>query len=671
MSIRTHLQSWWQRQTGEEETPFDGDWPAFVASLLFHLVLLLALGLTPFLTPEPAISLTITAPIEDPVEEELQLPQEVVWSPQESERVGANSLNGEMVALSEAPVLAEVSDVPTLIDIPPTDTGEIEFNQEIIDPTGLHFNENVFTKGHSGEGTTGAEGAVDRITREIMLSLEQRKTLVVWLFDQSGSLSRQRSAIKQRFDKIYEELGIIEAAGNPAFSQHKDKPLLTSVIGFGEQVTMMTSQPTDDLAAIKQAVEDIQQDDSGVERVFSAVYLAAQRHTTYRTPKDDSREPERNVMLIVFTDEAGDDYRQGLDKTITYCRRYEMPVYVVGVPAPFGRAETLVKWVDPDPQYDQRPQWGRVSQGPESLLPERIRLAFDGQAERDAPIDSGFGPFALTRLCFETGGIYFAVHPNRNVTRAVSRGETTPFSAHLEHFFDPQVMRRYRPDYVSESEYMRRINGSKSRTALVRAAQASWITPMESPRLVFVKRGEAELANDLSEAQKAAAKLAPKVAQLYETIKLGESDRDREHSPRWQAGYDLAMGRVAAVRVRTESYNAMLAKAKRGMSFENEKNNTWVLVPDDEISVGSQLENVASKAREYLQRVVDEHPNTPWALLAAKELKQPMGWKWTEKFTDLTPPGRRNGGNNNNNAPPNDRRRMMNKPPPRRAPPKL
>jgi hypothetical protein len=80
-----------------------------------------------------------------------------------------------------------------------------------------------------------------------------------------------------------------------------------------------------------------------------------------------------------------------------------------------------------------------VNQGPESLFPERIKLSFTAEREETSPIDSGFGPFALTRLAYETGGMYFAVHPNRNVNRAVSRRETAEFSAHLEQFFDPRL----------------------------------------------------------------------------------------------------------------------------------------------------------------------------------------------------------------------------------------
>ncbi len=139
--------------------------------------------------------------------------------------------------------------------------------------------------------------------------------------------------------------------------------------------------------------------------------------------------------------------------------------------------------------------------------------------------------------------------------------------------------------------------------------------------------------------------------------------------PRWQAGYDLSMGRVLATKVRTESYNAMLAKAKQGMRFASAKNDTWQLVPDDEISVGSVLEKQAAQAKQYLERVVHEHPGTPWAVLAQNELKQPLGWKWREIYTGVNEP--RQVANNGNPRPPKDDKARMLPPPQRRPPPKL
>ena len=345
-------------------------------------------------------------------------------------------------------------------------------------------------------------------------------------------------------------------------------------------------------------------------------------------------------MIVVITDEAGSD-QQRAEEAISLCRRMAMPVYVVGVPAPFGRRETLMKWVDPDPQYNQTPQWGVVEQGPESLLPERINLSYAGSQDDEQVIDSGFGPYALTRLCYETGGIFFAVHPNRDVTRNVTRRETEAYSAYFTRFFDPEVMRKYRPDYVSVGEYERRARQNKVRWSLIQAAGQKQLGQMESPTLRFVKTEEAAFATALTTAQQKAASLEPKIDALFRLLSQGEADRDKETVLRWQASYDLAIGRVLAVKVRTETYNAMLAAAKRGLKPKDPKNNTWVLEPSNEVSVGSQLAKQAEKAKEYLTRVVTEHPGTPWAHLAQRELADPLSWKWKEEFTDLSPPPRR------------------------------
>ena len=130
-------------------------------------------------------------------------------------------MQGEAAALSLAPTVSEVAAVPSQLLTVPVEISRIEINDVLETATGLHYAENLAVKGIAGEGTTGAVGAIDRTTHEILLSLEERKTLVVWLFDQTASLIPQRKAIRDRFDRIYDELGIVEAAGNDAFVKHE------------------------------------------------------------------------------------------------------------------------------------------------------------------------------------------------------------------------------------------------------------------------------------------------------------------------------------------------------------------------------------------------------------------------------------------------------------------
>jgi hypothetical protein len=636
--------------------------------MVVHLVLMLILSLMSVGPPrEPTINIVQALPIEAE-EEPFELNEDFTFSELPATEIGANSFDVSDSANSLAVIVTEVSQVPTpeYID---SNVPDVLIDNTIAIATALNHSDNKTVRGAVGEGVTGATGAIDRLTHEILRKMEERKTLVVWLFDKSPSMLRQRQEVIGRFDRIYEELGVIEASNNPAFAKHDDKPLLTSIVEFGDTVELLTEDPTDNVDEIKEIVKGIEPDMTGNEKVFSALFQAATAYKDLRIPESVTREPERNVMLVVFTDERGDDF-VGVDKTVEVCRRYGMPVYVVGVPAPFGREETLVKWVDPDPSYDQTPQWGEVNQGPETFAPERIKLSFGDEKEESTPIDSGFGPFALTRICYETGGIYFAVHPNRNVNRAVSRREIDDYSAHLEHFFDPTVMLRYRPEYVTQEEYLRRVHGNKARLALHTAAQMTWMAPMEDPRLRFPKTDEASFVEALNEAQKVPAKLEPLLLRLYETMKAGEADRTKEATPRWQAGYDLAIGRVMAVVVRTQSYNMMLAAAKRGLRFENEKNNTWVLEPSDNLDeVGSQMEKLAEKAKEYLNRVITEHPDTPWALLAQKELERPLGYNWNEDYTEPRREGM--GGGGNNTPARNDAARRLERTMPTRKPPKL
>ena len=179
---------------------------------------------------------------------------------------------------------------------------------------------------------------------------------------------------------------------------------------------------------------------------------------------------------------------------------------------------------------------------------------------------------------------------------------------------------------------------------------------------------------DLETAQQRAAVVAPALETLYGILKEGEKDRAKLtdwSDARWQAGYDLAMGRVLAIGVRANGYNIMLAKVRNGMKFEKPDSDTWVLVPSDQIPADNRLEKAAAQAREYLTRVCEQHPNTPWAFLAKRELDEPLGWKWTEKHTITEEPRRPGQNGNGGGGNPKDTLRKIEKEKPKRENVKL
>ena len=85
------LKNWWQMRTGEDETPFDGDTPAWLASLVFHMCLLVVAGLIGLshYGPREGIVLTMPEVLEEddtPVE-----PLDFQYNPDETTEVVASS----------------------------------------------------------------------------------------------------------------------------------------------------------------------------------------------------------------------------------------------------------------------------------------------------------------------------------------------------------------------------------------------------------------------------------------------------------------------------------------------------------------------------------------------------------------------------------------------------
>lgn len=639
--------SWWDEIVGDEGFLGDAETPAWLVSMLVHVAVLMLLAMVvvpPAQRPPAAIA------IEQPVVEELELfePEAIAVEVEASDQVGANSNGGEAVAESLAPVIADVPlvavDTPEIVD---SDV-HIELMEEIM-PVALALDTSLKIRGDSAVGTDGASGAVDRLTLEIAASLDKKDTTVCWLFDQSVSLAGQRRDIASRLTRVLEEL---DASGSRRRSE-----LFHLIYAYGDRVNPVIDRPTRDGQAVVDAIESIPIDDSGVELTFTAVRAAARKAQEVRAG--------RNVMLVVFTDEVGND-EQLADETAEYCRRMGIRVYVVGVPAPFGRRQVEIKFVEFDQKYaDGEVRWPVVDQGPETLYPELIKVASKSAA--DEPIDSGFGPFSLSKLCASTGGIYFTVHGSRGSKGRVKDAETAPMASRLRHFFDSDAMRQYRPDYLSKANLDKELAANKAKKALVEAAGKSELQPVSAVQTEFPRRDDAQLSASFSEAQKEVARLQPAIDAIHRSLAAGTGDREKIREKRWQAGFDLAMGRVLAAKVRADAYNEVLGQAKSGLVFKHPDSDTWELAPSDELgAISSRMEKLAGEARTYLDRVVADHPGTPWAYIASEELKVPLGYAWREKHTGVAKQMQMGANNNNPTARPDDVARKLMAPKPQR-----
>jgi hypothetical protein len=451
------------------------------------------------------------------------------------------------------------------------------------------------TENLAGEGG-GVGAAIDRLTWEIAQSLREKKTTVVWLFDQSLSLKDRRDAIAERFEMVYRQLESLDEGGKGA--------LQTMAATYGEGFKLLIDKPVEDVKTLIPKVREIPDDPSGKENVFSAV---GQVVTRLKKEKDKNR----SILIFIITDEKGDDAEKYLEETITMVRQKGIKVYAVGNAALFGREKGYVSW-----KYDDGFVGDvEVDAGPETVEPEALALGFFGGRGPDlSRMSAGYGPYALTRLCKESGGQYL-------IAQEDAKGER----------FDPALMRNYQPDYRPIREYRKSVEKNKAKTMLIEAAKITKADNVPIPRLEFPAYNDDILRTTITEAQKPAADTDYKIKLLLDKLQQGEKDREKVIEPRWRAAYDLAIGRALAMEVRIFGYNSMLAEMKSTpKTFQKKDSNMWRIVASKENNANQAVKKMEKQALVYLKRVVDEHPNTPWAKIAERELSTPMGWQWQE-----------------------------------------
>lgn len=599
--------------------------PAWGISLLVHVgILLVLMSLTYAIEHQPELEISSVIDPEEVRQEEYVIKNEI------SEEIGSDStanIVGPSLQMAQVSGFDNHREEQQRLDESLVDP-RVQM-VETFTPSEAELVENLDLTGTT-EHAGGTEGAIDRIVQEIATSLRQRKTLVVWLMDESLSMESRREAVAKRFRGIYNQLGQLDVGA--------DEGLRTGIIGYGKDVHVLVEEPTADLDVLMEAVGSIQNDVSGEEHVFGAINEAL------RVYSKEKRRMRANMMLILVTDERGDDYNL-LEQTVSKCAREGVRCYCIGNASVFGREKGYITttWeADGETFTEDLP----ADMGPETVAAEGLQLPFwTARARGLERMSSGYGPYTLSRLCAETGGVFFlAEDKNRRQ-------------------WDPTIMRQYSPDYRPLRDYQRQLSGNAAKAALVAAGKQTTIDgeDIPIPQLRFLATDDNVLRRQITEAQKPLATMDYYIQQLQTILEQGERDRDKLDSDRWRASYDLAMGRTLAMRVRALGYNAMLAEMKSNpKSFTKEGNNQWILEPSEDVNAGATVRKLHKKALEYLTRVIDEHPGTPWEFLASVELSDPLGWEWREGKVQMA--ANNGGGGNNANrpqfAPEEERRRM-------------
>jgi len=471
--------------------------------------------------------------------------------------------------------------------------------------------------------------AMDRITREILMLLSTSKVLVIWCFDESESMVDDQQEIKDRIERVYEELGLSKTSQGDA--------LLTAVTSFGSGYKVHTRQPTADFDAIRKAIDAVPVDESGEEMTCLAVGKAIQDFRKFATSG------RRKLALILVTDESGDreTNSQFLEPAIAEAKGARCNVYVLGREAVFGYPYARIRWQDPKTKLRF---WLRIDRGPETPFAEQLQI--DGYNRRQDAHPSGFGPYEQVRLARETGGIFFLLPSiETNLVLGGARtGRGSNVARGVDRKFELEAMRPYMPDLSPRAEYARERGQSQLRTYLWKVITD--LNPYDTSRDddVVLRTRFAVNPAQFTEQAKTNVRTAQGLIRYYEQAATAfeniRDQRNQEADPRWQANYDLLYAQIVAFKVRAIEYAEYVeAFVKTPKTITNplgptKKTNFWEIRTRKKTLTGDRVADDIARAEKMLRAVMKDHAGTPWATRAQIELRRGFGVELVEYYLD-------------------------------------
>ncbi len=391
-------------------------------------------------------------------------------------------------------------------------------------------------------GRGGIGGGLDDMSRNLGGEGIFRDILLVWVIDSSPSMSDKIDQMKTRIGPLFKLLN----------DEQPDRVLM-AVVAFDSRPQLILEKPTDKTGDVLNAMKEVMQmgeekakkaalaylktgrvpREAGVENVMAAIEFSA--HLT--------RQTDRQVVIGVMTDEAGDDVARWY-RAWDVLKRFKIPLYVFGPATNFVSNINSMTFEFTDKRFiDNRidPQ----SKMPRNLagvvviaadadrgwaMPHREPLASNwGIIFPDVSTDlpSGCGSYYLSKLVMLSGGRYYAI----------DRGAK---------YFGTPEMAGYMPTYDS-SERKRVLSAFGDKfISYVKAWDGKARPPAKMSSYDQVV-GARRLAD---ENLKLAGELTGRVRALGSPDSL---------PARWQAHRDLFLAELYAARYRLREYLAVLS----------------------------------------------------------------------------------------------------------------
>ncbi len=356
---------------------------------------------------------------------------------------------------------------------------------------------------------------MDATTRRVGTMLSKRKVLLVWLFDESGSMRQSQRLVRDRITKTYRELQRRAPAGGPG-------RIVSAVAAYGKNTHFLMQEPTTDVQKIQAAIDRVPLDTTGVENVMAACAKVVQRYRDY------ARSQRRVLVIFVVTDERGSD-NEHLERVIAMMKAAKVRIFVLGGEAVFQKKWRCIHGKSPKAN---KMVLALLERGWETPFKEVLEGHNEGKSAYRLPwrTGSGFGYWALTRLAKETGGVYYVFH-----------GEQGPT-------YDPAVMTSYAPELCSKEEYIRRCKADRLRGTILRLHAELQQVPLQD------RIEKDDIVGSVAALTRSAER---RIRRLNEIIRVleGGTLADSPHAPkRWEANRELALADCYALRWSTEQF---------------------------------------------------------------------------------------------------------------------
>lgn len=439
------------------------------------------------------------------------------------------------------------------------------------------------------------------------------RSLAVWLFDESRSMKDDQQLVRQTVEEFYEGIGI------EARDVRKRMRVVTAVTSCGKDFHVLLGKPTTDVARIRRVIDRIPVDDSGLEHHLAAVNGVLNEFSAY------ARKYGRNIIIILVTDEAGDDdtnpedgANAPLERTLVRMKKLGATLFVFGREAgafAYGVEHTF----DPTVGNDFSP-YGWVNRGIETAFGEMIPHDWNGFRNTER-VPSGYGPYGLVRLCKETGGVYFIL----------SGAGSKPY--------DYEKLREgYQPELDSRVDIARR-NRDNPLRRVVMGVVDEWKNIRD--------REDGAFQTTFSDTDGGRRQMAATMKVVDEWLVLMNEGIRRmkalanvsfTHAPkRWEANRDLMWAQLHKTRFQLTQYRLALAELMRNQDLPMARRTIpppgdggWHIAYGYGAALRGEAERVDEERKDIqalFRTVIDRHADTPWDVYARTEMGGMRGYE--------------------------------------------